>query len=86
MEGSTPFGLKDRTWTYAIEDEQYHPMIATEIKRARLVQRHDFEATQFAITHPFRQRRRFLKWREVAQRIRRIKLFTLRRNSSAVFA
>jgi hypothetical protein len=79
MEGSTPFGLKDvRTWTYAIEDEQYHPMIATEIKRARLVQRHDFEATQFAITHPFRQRRRFLKWREVAQRIRRIKLFTLR--------
>lgn len=76
---SIQFGRADpRTWTYVIEDEQYHPMIAAEIKRARLIQRHDFEATQFAITHPFRQKRRFRGWRSVAQRIRRIKNFTLR--------
>ena len=56
---STNFGVKDpRTWTYIIEEEQYHPLIFAEIKAQRLQRRHEEAVRIFRQTHHFREKRR----------------------------
>ena len=72
------FGVRDkRTWTYIIEEQQYHPMIFREIRRMRLQRRHDEAVDVFRKTHQFREKRRVKAWREVAHRIHYLKEYVL---------
>lgn len=76
--GGTAFGARDpRTWTYIIEEEQYHPLIFKEIRRQRLNARHEEAVAEFRRTHRFREKRRVRAWHDVAHRIHYLKEFVL---------